>query len=1028
MDRPVSSPSPSPFPRHGSFGSFVSFRSDRKGRRVPIEREGRVRSKGNERNEGETGDHEGGGGPRDGRHPPLVLDFVLGCVIEAPTGDDRVRGKQEEGGSDERMAQTHAGEVHYDAKLRLFRLFAKNSLYAFRVDESGLLEHLHWGATASDADDLRFLSYNNVALQFDPGPMGHFTSMQAIHDLIAPTQLHDDEVLRREWDAARAKGRAVHAAEKHVQDEEEDIIEARRRENAAWRLMKMRELRAKKASDNEFSELLGQLSDVESEDLDYFPISHDAQEPRDHGLGVSPAQLSLDFSKLKSFSANELFELPKSITPSMTPRESPRITLSEWRDAAPVGRNTKLFEYADSGTGDYRPASFEVLYIDGSSLSPLTYMNHRIVPGKLPMKEAAGRLPELDAEEGSATSLVVSTIDTLTGLQVDLIYTVYADVDAMTRRAIIRNRTGKVVHVRRLMSATVDFHSAETYYVSHLSGSWANERHIVTSKVNMGRFSIESCRGTSSHQHNPFVALTVGQPEEESGEVFAMSLVYSGNFKVETDMSENGRVRVNVGINPSKFEWDLPHGDAFETPECVLVYSANGLTTMSHQFHDLFRKHLFPQNFRTSICPVLVNTWEAMYFDVTHENVIDLAKAAAHCGVEMLVLDDGWFGTRNDATSSLGDWYVNKDKLPHGLGQLAEEINGLGLKFGLWVEPEMINENSELYASHPDWVLHQLGRPRSQGRNQLVLDLTRYEVREYLIEAITSVLQSANIEYVKWDMNRHLTEVYANALPPSKQGEVHHRYCVGVYVVLHELVKRFPRVLFETCSGGGGRFDAGMLYYSPQIWTSDNTDASSRLLIQHGTSLVYPPCCMASHISAVPNHQTMRLSTLKHRFLVSLFGSLGLELDLRTLSPNEMSDLQSYLHLYKELAPIVHNGDFYRLWNPFRSHSLCAWMSFHKELKTGLMAVFLTSFDPGRYLPRLRAKGLDSGCQYQVEEIVPSTVATNVQTGKLEMCPNPVYQLGQRSIVVSGATLMNIGLPIHLRFDGDSAAFVIRAL
>jgi len=502
---------------------------------------------------------------------------------------------------------------------------------------------------------------------------------------------------------------------------------------------------------------------------------------------------------------------------------------------------------------------------------------------------------------------------------------------------------------------------------------------------------------------------------------------------IEAEVSENGRTRISAGINPASFTWHLPPGDSFECPECVMVYSETGLEGMSHKFHDLYKRYLIPERWYKTVPPVLVNTWEAMYFDVTHAKVLELAKVAASCGVEMLVLDDGWFGERNDATSSLGDWHDNLAKFPDGLPALVKDVNDVGLKFGIWVEPEMVSVNSQLYRQHPEWCLNQHGRKfRCEGRNQLVLDFTRIPVRDYICEKLGALLSSANIEYMKWDMNRHLTEVYGNEISTEKQGEVYHRYMVGVYKVLAWVNHTFPHVRIENCSGGGGRFDPGMLCFSPQIWASDNTDVFSRLTIQHGTSLVYPISCIGSHITSVPNHQTQRLSSLKARFLVALFGTFGLELDVCRMTPMERQELQVYISKFKELAPTVLNGRFFRLWSPRKREQQqgFSWMCVNtdpEEETAAVVSVILTRTDFGRYLPNLKLRGLEENDQYLVEELFPNTTLRDRSTGQMHLTGGlPQYQIGLSSARISGSSLMRVGIPVRLSHDGDCCAFVLK--
>lgn len=876
-----------------------------------------------------------------------------------------------------------AGTVVVDEAGKHFRLYSKSSMYAFCVDPVGRIEHLYWGKALPPNDDLTYLSFSN-----------------------GPAKLQRAAVAKNHL---RAKASAPVSTGKEALGSDEDNGIAL--------------LDSESSVDGGTVKNYSNMHTIEGTEksLAGDTTTADTHMAMTSALGISNLQDLLD--------AGSVFRAQIDSSTSIKcplPWENPRTFLGEWAGAATFGRPSKLLEFGEGSTGDYRSPSFDLRFQDGGRVCPFRYQSHRVVSGKQPMQHINGRLPELHANVENATTLVVTLVDEQSLLECDLVYTVFNDVDAIVRRVVVRNTTAHPILVQKLMSATVDFHTSNSYFLTHLSGSWANERRIVSKELSMGRVCIDSCRGTSSHQHNPFAALSVGQPQENDGEVYGMTLVYSGNFVAESDMCENGRVRLQMGINPNNFEWELKSNDIFESPECVLVFSDSGLTGMSHQFHSLFRHHLLPKQFKNTVCPVLINTWEAMYFDTTYANVMSLAKGAAKSGVEMLVVDDGWFGSRDDATSSLGDWYVCKKKLPEGLAKLAQDINDLGMHFGLWVEPELVSHKSRLYQKRPDWILHKPDVNKDSADGDFVLDLTRTDVQNYLIDCMSSVFESANIEYVKWDMNSHITEIYSDHAAPSAQGKVYHQYCMGLYQILNTLTSRFPRIRFETCCGGGGRFDAGMLQYSPQIWTSDNTDATSRLFIQHGTSLVYPPSCISAHISSVPNHQTLRISSFKFRFLVSLFGSLGLELNIATIEERECAELSMYLQLCKALSPIVHEGEFYRLWNPVDSKQLCAWMSYHQGRGEAVVAAFLLTSDPGHYLPRLRLKGLEPQSNYLVEEIIPSTAAHNVQTGRIEACPAPIYKLGKKSITASGRTLMSAGLPVHLIYDGDTAAFFIR--
>ncbi|WP_288679368.1 alpha-galactosidase, partial [uncultured Clostridium sp.] len=532
------------------------------------------------------------------------------------------------------------------------------------------------------------------------------------------------------------------------------------------------------------------------------------------------------------------------------------------------------------GATDLRSPSLEFQYEDGTSATDLRYKSHRIYEGK----QRLSGLPAVYVEsEEEATSLEITLVDSLKNLEVILTYNVFEDFDAITRSLKIVNNSDEKINIERVLSANVDFTTDELDFIQ-LSGSWGRERHILRNPLRSGSQAIESRRGASSHAQNPFMALCSKDANEEYGDVYGFSLVYSGNFlaNVEVDMYRNARAQ--IGINPFDFKWLLESKEEFQAPEVVLVYSSKGLNGMSQIYHNLYRKRLCRGIYRDKVRPILINNWEATYFDFNEVKIKEIAKEASKLGMELFVLDDGWFGNRNDDKSSLGDWFVNENKLKGGLSKLAKDINNMGLEFGLWFEPEMISPISKLYEKHPNWCIHIPGRTRSQARSQLILDLSRKEVCDYIIESVSKILESANISYVKWDMNRNMTEVGSLELNSERQRETAHRYILGLYRVMEEITSRFPNVLFESCSGGGGRFDPGMLYYMPQTWTSDDTDAIERLKIQFGTSMVYPPISMGCHVSAVPNHQVNRITPLETRGVSAMAGNDGYELDITKLS------------------------------------------------------------------------------------------------------------------------------------------------
>ena len=619
-------------------------------------------------------------------------------------------------------------------------------------------------------------------------------------------------------------------------------------------------------------------------------------------------------------------------------------------------------ELPSYGHGDFRASALTIGQQDGSRLLDLRYREHRMIEGKPTLPGLPATYVESPDE---AETLEIDLVDEMTGITVTLSYTVFRDFDAIARSLRIRNGGDNPVQVLNAASASVDFLN-DRLDVLHLSGAWARERHINRQRVlPSARLSTESRRGTSSHQHHPFLALLDPDAGETTGEVFGLSLVYSGSFSASVESDQFGRARGAIGLNPDEFSWHLEPGETFQTPEAVLVFSAEGLGGMSRTFHSLYRTRLARGMYRDQPRPCLLNNWEATYFDFDEGRLVELARKAGEQGIELFVLDDGWFGKRNDDQSSLGDWVVDRQKLPDGLGALAQKINALGLKFGLWFEPEMVSPDSELYRAHPDWCLHVAGRSRSLGRNQLVLDLSRAEVCDYVIESIAAVLESAPIEYVKWDMNRHLTEVGSPGLPAHRQREVGHRYVLGLYRVMEALITRFPTILFEGCSGGGGRFDPGILHYMPQSWASDNSDAISRLKIQYGTSLVYPWSSIAAHVSAVPNHQNFRITPLSTRFHVALTGAFGYELDLEKLSPHEISEIKQQIAFFKDHRELLANGSLYRLRDPFQCNE-AAWMIVASDRSEALTIHVNIQVEANQAGPLLRLQGLEPKVSYEV--------------------------------------------------------------
>ena len=711
------------------------------------------------------------------------------------------------------------------------------------------------------------------------------------------------------------------------------------------------------------------------------------------------------------------------------------------RKKGTLGKGTLCTEYSDSGTGDFRSPSFIVQTANGSSITPVKYQSHKIISGKA---ELPDHLPGIRGTEDDTTTLVITMYDAISGLEIDLYYVCLHDYDGIVRRTVFKNKhphrnvdgsddlRPKVI--QRAYSCTVDFEASHNpFHMVQLSGSWARERQIVETKLTHGMQTFSSARGVSSHQQNPFAIITNGPPSETDGEVKAFSLVYSGNFIVEAELSEMGRLRFNMGINPMGFTWHMELGKNINTPEVLMVRSSEGMGGISRVLHRITLDKVIPPNWSDIKPPIILNSWEAKYFDVTHNNIVQMALDMLKVNADLLVLDDGWFGYRDDDTSSLGDWVPNPTKFPFGLRKLAEDINQYGAKFGLWIEPEMVSTNSNLYRQHPDWCLHVPGLAKQIGRNQLVLDLSRYEVREYLYRCLHELLASANIVYVKWDMNRPLTEVFSQRGVHSDDGntevwqaETSHRFVLGVYELMTKLRKAFPEVLFEHCASGGGRFDLGMLYFSPQIWTSDNTDAIARMRIQYGTSLAYPARCIGAHISEIPNHITGNTTRAKTRALVAMCGTFGYELDLSISTPKETLMYRDFSFVYLQIAPIVRRGDIYRLWNPFKVN-FASWMYVSKDKKEAVVFCFSLNSDHwSNLVPRLMLQGLDPAVEYELTEPLPNNIAQQAGNFKIVEMDTSIYQLGYDSVTLSGAHLMNAGLPIKFYTLDDSVMFVLR--
>ncbi len=620
-------------------------------------------------------------------------------------------------------------------------------------------------------------------------------------------------------------------------------------------------------------------------------------------------------------------------------------------------------EYPCHGLGDFRESCLRVETEEGHRVCGLTYLSHKIYGGK----PALPGLPATHGGQEDCATLELRCRDEALGLEVSLLYTAFENLDVICRSARIENCGDRPLRLTAALSACLDMDN-RSFDLITLHGSWAYERMINRRPLSWGKQGVSSRRGISSHQEQPFLALAERDANQSHGQVYAMHFVYSGNFIAQAEMRQQELVRVVMGIDTESFGWKLGPGESFQTPEAVLAYSSTGLDGMTHALHDLYRRHLTRGPWRDKPRPSLVNNWEATYFDFDSDKLLDIARTAAGRGIEMLVLDDGWFGCRNTDDNSLGDWFVNEKKLPGGLKRLADEINKLGMKFGLWVEPEMVSPDSELFRAHPDYALQIPGRSPMLSRTQLVLDLSREEVRRCVYDQLHKVLSSANIEYVKWDMNRSLTDVAGFCLEADRQGELFHRYVLGVYDLQERLLHDFPDLLLENCASGGGRFDPGMLYYSPQIWTSDNTDAIDRLRIQEGTALIYPLSTMGAHVAACPSHTNGRVTPFETRGLVSLPGCFGYELDLTKLTGEELDMIPGQLENYRKYGPVFHGGDYYRLASYGENQEYDALMAVSKDKRVAVVDYVHVMSRQQRRSVLLALRGLDEEKRYRSSE------------------------------------------------------------
>ena len=670
--------------------------------------------------------------------------------------------------------------------------------------------------------------------------------------------------------------------------------------------------------------------------------------------------------------------------------ENPWVPKANMRDMGTFMDMT-AFEYPCHGRGDYREPCLIVEDGEGMTTTDLRYVSHKTYKGK----PALEGLPATFAKENEAETLEITCVDKHTGLEAVLVYTVFNNLDAVTRSVRLKN-TGKApLNVKRVLSMCVDFDN-DGYDLITLNGSWARERVIERSKLHHGKQGVDSVKGESSHQNNPFMALVSHNADEDMGEAYGFNFVYSGNFFAQAEVTQNKCTRAVMGINHFDFNWLLEEGEEFVAPEVVMVYSDEGIGKMSRTFHDLYRQHLIRGEYKDKRRPILINNWEATYFNFDTEKLIGIAKEASKLGIEMLVMDDGWFGHRDSDNSSLGDWFVYEKKLQGGLKYLVDEVNKLGMKFGIWFEPEMISPDSELYRKHPEWAIQVRGREMTMSREQYVLDYSNKEVRDYVYGMMRNVLDSANIEYIKWDMNRQLTEVGSTSLPKNRQRELWHRYVLGVYDLMNRLTTDYPHILLENCSGGGARFDPGMLYYSPQIWCSDDTDAIERLKIQHGTSICYPASAMGAHVSDCPNHPVGRSTPFATRGNVAMVGTFGYELDVTRIPQQDRDAIPAQIAEFNKYNPIVRTGDQYRIGNVFEDNMWDAWIFVAKDKSEAVFTFVQVLGRPNYRSRRIKLKGLDSNASYK-----------NMETGEIH----------------SGNVLMNMG--IFVKLDGDFTSKVV---
>ena len=659
----------------------------------------------------------------------------------------------------------------------------------------------------------------------------------------------------------------------------------------------------------------------------------------------------------------------------------------ESRNARTFSLDAQPQEYSTQQQGDFRAASIEVINSDGSYSFHGKAVDYRLTKGKYKLDT----LPCVFArEEDTADTLEVTLLDQVSQVKVVLLFGVFEEADIITRAVKVINGGDRPIHLAKVMSLCLDFLNGADFDLVSLPGRYGQERQVERQHMTHHIHNIGSVRGSSSHQQNPFVILGGRETTEDYGRCYGFSLMYSGNFLAEAELDQYDQLRLGMGINPKQFLYELKPGEIFEGPEVVMAFTDRGFTGLSHLYHDFYRTNLCRSKFVSQVeRPVLINSWEAAFMDFDDVKLVKIAKAAKNMGVDLLVMDDGWFGKRDDDNSGLGDWVVNESKIKCGLHKLVEQINDLDMKFGIWFEPEMVSEDSDLYRAHPDWAMEIPGRHAVRSRNQIALDLSRRDVQDYLIKSVNAILDDANIYYVKWDINRSLTDIWSNDLPAEKQGEVYHRYILGLYRVMDAIILTHPDILFEGCSGGGGRFDAAMLHYYPQYWVSDNNNPIDRLKLHYGTSFVYPTCAMGAHIS-----DSGRFVPLETKAVVAMCGTFGYELDATHLTEKEQKICMEQSRLFRKYYHITFKGDFYRLTNPFEMGNMTAWQHVTKDKRESLVSVVVTNLTCNGPQEYVKPKGLE---------------------------PSARYSINGSEETRSGAALMNAGIPINREVPEYSA-------